>query len=89
MHKKTYKKKSVGFGLQESIPLYPNFAESVRFELTEQLPAHRFSRPTRSTTLATFLIDCAKVEFFLQISVYFERIICKMSKIKPGDLSKS
>ena len=34
-----------------------NNAESVRFELTEQLLVHRFSRPTHSTTLATFQFD--------------------------------
>ena len=44
-------------------------AESVRFELTEQLPVHRFSRPAHSTTLAAFLvlIGITKVVFFFDL----------------------
>lgn len=47
------------------------FAESVRFELTVQLPVQRFSRPSRSTTPATFHYFDAKIQQFFRLKYSF------------------
>lgn len=47
-------KESAGFVLSNQACRLNFMAESVRFELTVQLPVQRFSRPSHSTTLATF-----------------------------------
>ena len=49
----------------------------MRFELTVQLPVQRFSRPSRSTTPATFhySVNAYKSTLFLQIHLPFHAFL--------------